>query len=944
MIGPMVISERGTVLLGRAEECARIDRLLADARTGSSAVLVVGGEPGIGKTALLEQAKARAREADMTVIAARGVESEAQVPFGGLLELLRPVLGALERLPEPQASALRGALALGPARPTDRFAIGAATLSLLAAEAEHAPLLVVLDDAHWLDDSSLAAVLFAARRLLVDPIAVLLAMRSGEAPTIEAAGLPRLELAGVEPGAAATIVARHAPDRLAPGTTERVLSIAAGNPLALAELAAGGAHLEDEPGSAPPPVQTSVELMYRRRIDALDATERSMLMLAAADESGELPVIDAAAATLGLDLHALEAAERAGLISIGPGRVEFCHPLARAAAYRACSPGERRAAHGALAGALLHESQADRRAGHLGAAALGPDETAASALQAAAAHARGRSAYAAGAAAAERAARLTPAGEKRAERLLMAAEAAWLSGDVERTTRALDEALTLGAGGRLRAEVQRLRGEVAMRAGFVVEAYEILVEGAGAIQDDDRNLALVMYAEAAEACGYAGRPEVMLATAMRAWDLLAPQAGEVEVFCANLALGTALVLNGRGSEGSSHLRRAVAVLEQSDVLSRDPRMLSDAALGPLWLREAATGQGLIARAIESARAQSALGELPFALVLAARDAATSDRWALADALYDEAIRLARETGQTLALCGALAGLACLDARRGREEACRRHAGEAIAIAGERELGLLRMWALDALTDLALGLGRPGEAIAPITEKLALLDALGIRDPDVSPMPELVEALVRMGRGIEAPGGLEVFGRLAEEKGQPWVLARAGRCRALLAGDEELERAFTTALDQHARTPDRFDEARTRLCYGERLRRARRRAQARTQLRAALDAFDELGADPWAERARAELAATGETARRRDASTADLLTPQELHIAMTLAEGHTTREAATKLFLSPKTVEYHLRNVYRKLGVRSRDELAAVLLGPTPLNRRSEGRDTLREGS
>ena len=939
----MITSDRRTTLVGRTEECARVDRLLAEARTGSSAVLVVGGEPGIGKTALLEHARARARAAGMTVIAARGVESEAQVPFAGLLELLRPALGALELLPEPQADALRGALALGPARETDRFAIGAATLSLLAAEAELGPLLVVVDDAHWLDESSIAAILFAARRLLVDPIAVLLAARSGEAPAIEAAGLPQVDLAGLDPGPAAEIVGRHAPGRLAPGTTERVLSVAAGNPLALVELAAGGADLDDEPGDAPPSVQTSLELSYRRRIDALDDEERAVLMLAAADEWGELPVIDAAAAALDLDLRALEAAERAGLISIGPGRVEFRHPLTRAAAYHACSPGRRRAAHGALAGALEHESQADRRAGHLAAAALGPDEAAASALEAAAGRARGRSAYAAAAGAAERAARLTPAGELRGARIFMAAEAAWLSGDVERTIRALDEALSLSSDLRLRAEVQRLRGEVAMRAGFVVEAYEILVAGADEVEDEDPSRAVVMYAEAAEACGYAGRPEAMLATARRAWDLLSPQAGGLEAFCANLALGTALVFNGRGGEGAPLLRGAVAVLEGSEALARDPRVLSDAAIGPLYLREAATGRGLIDRAIESARAQSALGELPFALVLAARGAATGDRWGLGDSLYDEAIRLARETGQALALCGALAGLACIDARRGREEACRRHAGEARAMAGERGLVLHDMWALEALADLELGLGRPDDAIAPLTEKIVLLDGLGIRDPDVSPMPELVEAHVRMGRDLDDPGRLEDFLRLAEEKGQPWVLARAWRCRALRAGDDELERAFSVALEHHARTPDRFDEARTRLCYGERLRRARRRSQARPQLRTALDAFEELGADPWADRARAELAATGETARRRDASTADRLTPQELQIAMTLAEGHTTREAATKLFLSPKTVEYHLRNVYRKLGVRSRDALAAALRGPGPLNRRAEGGDNLREG-
>ena len=938
----MIASDHRIDLVGRVPECARIDRLLADARMGSSAVLVLAGEPGIGKTALLAHAEAGARAAGMVGLAARGVASEAHVPFGGLLELLRPALGALERLPQPQAAALRGALAIGPSHAADRFAVGAATLGLLAAHAEDAGLLVVIDDAQWLDEPSLSALLFAARRLVVDPIAVLVATRPGEAGDLDDAGLPRLGLAGVDAAAAQAIIARHAPGRTDEATAARILSLAGGNPLALVELAAAGAVPGVASADAPPPVQTSLERAYARRIGALAPDARYALMLAAADDRGELPVIDAAAAALGLRLGALEVGERTGLVVVEGGRIEFRHPLARAAAYRACPPGERRAAHRALAGALEHPSQADRRAGHLAAAALGPDEEAAAALESAARRARERSAYEVAAGAAERAARLTPAGEARARRLFLAAESSWLGGRAERAVRALEEALALTSAPALRAEVQRLRGGIAMRAGSVVEAHVILVEGAEEIEDTDPAVALLMYAEAAESCAYAGRPEAMLRAARGAWGLLAPGAAAREEFSANLALGTALVLNGRGAEGAPHMRRAVAVLEGSDALSRDPRLLTDAALGPLWLREAATGRGLVDRAVESARAQSALGELPFALVLAARDAATGDRWALGDALYDEAVRLAREAGQTLALCGALAGVACLDARRGREEACRRHAGEALAIAEGRDLALLRMWALEALADLELGLGRPAAAIAPLGERRALLARLGIRDPDVSPMPELVEAHVRLGAQGDPPEGLEEFLRLAEAKGQPWILARAGRCRALLAGDDEMATAFTAALEQHAHTPDRFDEARTRLCFGERLRRGRRRAVAREELRAAFDAFTGLGAAPWAERTRAELAATGETARRRDASTADRLTPQELQIAMTLAEGHTTREAAAKFFLSPKTVEYHLRNAYRKLGVRSRDALAEALRGPAPLGRDASGPATLRE--
>jgi DNA-binding CsgD family transcriptional regulator len=325
----------------------------------------------------------------------------------------------------------------------------------------------------------------------------------------------------------------------------------------------------------------------------------------------------------------------------------------------------------------------------------------------------------------------------------------------------------------------------------------------------------------------------------------------------------------------------------------------------------------------AARSQGALGTLPSALWLAARDAATSDRWAVADALYAEAIQLARETGQAMALTAGLAGLACVEARQGREAPCREHAAEALALADRLGLDFFRLWALDALAELELGRGDVAAAVAALEDKERLLAQRGIADPDVSPVPELVEALLRLDREHDARARLEAFTRRAEAKGQPWALARAARCWGLLDGRS----GFEDALRLHAQTPDRFEEARTRLCLGEALRRERRRTDARVPLRQALEVFDELGAAPWAERARRELLATGETARRRTPSTLDQLTPRELQVALVLAEGHTLREAGAKLFLSPKTVDYHLRHVYRKLGIRSRDALAAALAGP-----------------
>jgi DNA-binding CsgD family transcriptional regulator len=370
-------------------------------------------------------------------------------------------------------------------------------------------------------------------------------------------------------------------------------------------------------------------------------------------------------------------------------------------------------------------------------------------------------------------------------------------------------------------------------------------------------------------------------------------------------------------------RRAIDILEHSPQLRDDPSLLGWAALGPIWLREAETGRNLLDRAFEEARTRVALGVLPGLLLVLARDQATTDAWLAAQAGYEEAIRISRETGHLVDHAALLAGQAWLAARQGREAQCRALAAEADRRCQEMGVGFYGAWPEQALGDLELGLGRPEEAIQHYLEQRAQMDRLGIADVDLSPAPELVEAYLRLGRRDEAVAEADAFELAAQAKGQAWALARAARCRGLLAGDDELEACFEEALVQHARTPDVFETARTHLAYGARLRRARQRVRAREQLRAAYDAFHRLGASTWAKNASAELAATGETARRRDATTLDELTPQELQIALLLAQGKTTREAAAAVFLSPKTVEYHLRHVYRKLGIRSREELAAA---------------------
>ncbi len=909
------------MLLGRKDERLAFDRLFAQARDGRSGVLAIVGEPGIGKTALLEYAAESAK--GMRILRARGIESEAVIPFAGLAELLRPALGMLDRIPTPQATALAGALALGPARAQDRFAIGAATLSLLSASAEEGPLALLIDDAHWLDHSSAETLLFAARRLLADPIALVLAVREGEPSLLDGADLRTLRVAGLDRADAAELLSRM---EISGDVVERLYRTTAGNPLALRELAPEAARLAPMPGAAPIPISTSIATAFLRRIGQLPEPTRRMLVVVAASDACTLTVLARAASSIGLNIDDLVAAEETGLVAVGPGEIEFTHPLARAAIYADAGGQERREVHAALA-AALPDRDVDRRAWHLAAASVGPDDQASGALEQAGARARERSAYAVAAAAFERAAGLASIDDRRDRLLYAAAEATWLAGDAQRTLALLDAAQLHVAAPPVAARIDHLRGQVAMRRGPVMDGYQLIVGAAGQIADTDPELAVVMLAQAVHGCFYVGDTQAMIAAAERAVALANGQDSRRATFFAAMAQGMALVVDGQGEAGAASARQAVEILEESDELRDDPALLCWAALGPLWLRETDAGRGLIDRAFEQVRAHAAVGALPNLLNLLARDQATTDQWAAAETSYDEAIRLARETGQRVELAALLAGLAWLEARQGREATCREHAADAIKLCEELGVDLYRIWAIQALGDLELGLGRPAAAIEHYQAQADALRSRGIADVDLSPTPELIDAFLRLGRDDDAVTLAGDFVARATAKGQPWALARAARCRGLLAGTAELEPCFEEALRFHERTPDAFETARTQLAYGARLRRARKRIRAREQLRAAVEIFEHLGALPWADQADAELAATGETARRRDVSTLDELTPQELQIARLLAEGKTTRETAAAIFLSPKTVEYHLGHVYRKLGIHSRDELVAALKAP-----------------
>lgn len=918
-MSPPVASGGPLVLLGRKPEREAIDRVLDQARSGASATLALVGEAGIGKTVLLDHAAERA--AGMRILRARGVESEAQIPFASLLELLRPALVVLDRIPRPQATALEAALALRPGLAQERFAVGAATLSLLAAYAEEAPVAVLVDDAHWLDAPSAQALLFAFRRLVADPIAVLIAVREGDASVLDGADLPTHRVAGLTTEDAAALL-----QGLSAAAAERLHGATAGNPLALIELAGDAEELEFAPAGAPVVVSARIARAFLRRVGELDADARRALVLAATSDSGDLPMLERASRRLEIDLSTLAVAETAGLVTMRTGSVEFRHPLARSAIYADATAGERREAHRALAEALP-DRDVDRRAWHLAAAAIGTDESASTALEQAGARSRARSAYATAAGAFERAARLTDNDERRARLLLDAAEGAWHAGLSDRAVQLLDQARTHTGEPATGVAIDQLAGYITARRGPVRRGAEMLVDAA-ARADPER--AAAMLADATFAYFAAGKPAEMLAAAQQASAGLSGQASVRARFVAATALGMARILGGDAAAGAQAILEGIGLAESSPALLDDLEMLPWLTLGAIFLRETGAGRPLLDRALEIARGRTALGALPLVLGLLARDQATSDRWAIAEATYQESIGLARETDQRADLGFSIAGLAWLQARRGREQETRELAAGALELSATLGARLFEVWAAAALGELELGTGDAARAAEHFEHQRRLLRELDITDVDLFPAAELVDAYLRLGRDNDARLVTAQFATAAAAKGQPWSMARALRCRGLVAEDADLAEEFEAALRIHADTPDAFETARTRLAYGERLRRARNRVLAREQLRQALETFEHLDAAPWAERSRTELAATGERTRRRDPSTLDDLTPQELQIGLLLAAGRTTREAAATLFLSPKTVEYHLRHVYLKLGIHSREELARILARSSPV--------------
>lgn len=904
------------MLVGRQAEQQAIDRLVAAARLGTSGVLAVTGEAGVGKTALLEAAVAGL--GDMRVLRATGLESERELSFGALLQLLRPALAAREGIPRVQADALAAALGLPRADAApgsrDRFTIGAAVLSVLCRYAEDGPLAVVVDDLQLVDTPSVDALVFAARRLAADPIVVLCGVRIPEGDQV-AAGLPALRLEGIDLDAARALVAGAHPHPVPEEHVEVLHRATAGNPLALLELGAADREVvESMETGLPVRVSRAVTGAFARRLARLDDEARAALLVAAVCGPDLRHVTDACG-MLNVDAGRLGAAEDAGLIAVAAGRVAFRHPLLRAAVYSGAPVDDRRRAHRAAADALPR-GDVDRRAWHLSEAVWEPDAAVADLLAEAGEHAVSRAAFAVAASAFERSARLMPDVGVRAERLLRAADAAWRAGEGDRALTLLD---MRAPGGSPDLRDLELRASVAARTGTVRDALGILLTAAGRPAEAAEQA--VFLADAVHATYYLGDARTASELAGRLEALLPHVADPRARALGLMATGIARILAGHG--GVDDIRAAVPLLESGSRLRDDPRRLSWLLLAPLFLRDATAGARL-RTLVDQVRGAAGVGALPAVLFHVARDQATTAAWSRAEANYAEAIRLAVETGQDTELAMSLASLAWLESRSGKADACRAHAARADDLCRARGIRMGQVWIAFALGDLELSLGR---AEAAVTQFAALAETLaerGLDDPDLAPAPELVDALLRLGRPGEARAEAEAFARRAAQEGQPWALARADRAQALVADGEECVRLFERALVSHARTLDRFEDARTHLAFGERLRRMARRVDARRELRAALEVFADLGAEVWRAQAVAELAATGEHVHAGAASATASLTPQELQVSVLLAEGRTTREAAAALFLSPKTVEYHLRKVYTKLGIGSRAELARAI--------------------
>ncbi|MTD44812.1 AAA family ATPase [Conexibacter sp. W3-3-2] len=912
------------MLVGREDELATLGGLVQDAAAGRSGVLCLHGPAGVGKTMLLQQAAA---QAGGTVLHARGVESEAHLAFAALAEMLGPVLDLRDGLPAAQARALGSALALEEAAPAAPFAVASAVLGLLAAAAEdRGPVVVVVDDLQWVDEASRSAVLFAARRLDADPVAVLLGVRDEEGLDVAALDVPALALGGLDADAGVALLTAAHPG-LADAVARRLVADTGGNPLALVEIPAllsaaqrGG----EEPLPAQLPIGRGLERAYGRRVGALDPPAREALLLLAAAQPGD----DAA----GLARHlvgdgALTAAERAGLLVLDASGATFRHPLVRSAVLAAAEPAALRAVHGQLAD--QPGASPDGRAWHRAAAAIGPDADVAAALRDVGVRAQTAGAFVDAAAAFARAADLTAAPDDRARLLLEAAAAALVGGRPALGRELLVRCEQVARDPLVGVDLRALRARVDSRSGQPEAGADGLVAEAQALPDDPlRAGAFLLEAAAIDMAN--GRMRRMVQRATRARDLAAPVAPPVAAL-AEVLIAEARMALGESAEADAVLDAAHEQLLAYQPGTGPPEIVAMAAQSATWVERFDRAEALATRLVAVLREAGLVAELVYPLGVRALVQLRLGRLQRARADATEAVELGDATGFETALGYPLGVLAEVEALLGEDDRCRAHATRCAALAESMSAASIAVYGHAALCLLELGRGHPGEAAdhglaAERVEARTDVDESAI----VRYLPNLVEALWRSGDEPGAARRLAVLERHAQRPGHTWAAGAALRLRGVLGPDEEVDDWFARALEQHDPAERPFEAARTRLLLGERLRRARRPADARRPLRTAVAAFERLGAAPWAERARVELRAAGGPAASAGGPAAagapgvEELTPQELQVALLAAQGQTNREIGAGLFLSPKTVEHHLSRTFRKLGIRRRAELSGAL--------------------
>ncbi|MEU1729281.1 AAA family ATPase [Nonomuraea sp. NPDC005692] len=887
------------MLYGREREQRELGRLLAEAASGRGGAVMVLGEPGGGKSALLRWAGSGQ---EFQVLGCTGVESEAELPFAALQVLLSGAMGHLPGLPGPQAEALRAALGLAAEGGDNRFLVGLATVSLLAELAAEGPVLCLVDDAQWLDRPSAEALAFAARRLMAEKVFLLFAAREGAALP----GVPELALKRLDATAARALLAEHAPD-LPVHIRDRVLSEADGNPLALLELPKTD---DGEPGHLPLPHR--LQDAYQQRIGKLPAPARNALLVAAAEESGALAATLRAMTVLGLAADALAAAEGEGLITVAEQTVVFRHPLIRTAAYRGAPFTDRLAAHAALADALAGDP--DRAAWHRAAAATGPDEEVAADLEAAALRARRRSGHATAVTALERAVRLTSEEAERARRLVLAAEIAVDAGLPDRARHLAGQASRLTEDARVLARVATVRARVEFEHGSLRTVHEVLVAAARQVAPLAADAAASMLADAARASWSAGDPG-RVAQAHRMLEMLPPDPSRDKLVA---SIGGALKLY---SDDAAEAAEGVALLREHVAQGRNgpPGLRLNVASQALLTGDYDDTRDIMAGLAEESRASGAVGWLPMVLCTLATAEINLGRHRDAIQSASEALRIAEDTGQPSRMAHAEALLAYAAAVRGDEPGTR-PAERSLRRFPAHANALVAAWCEWALALLDLGRGRYEAAL----DRLETATCGPIRHvgPGVHFAADQVEAAVRLGRPERAAEPLARLEQWAAAARLPWEDGLVLRCRALTSGDGSL---YVRALELQGEVRP-FERARTELLYGEWLRRERHKAEARTHLREALERFERLGAAPWAEHARAELRAAGESSvPTATADAAAQLTPQELQVVRLAATGATNKEIAARLFLSPKTVGHHLYRAFPKLGVSTRTELARLSL-------------------